>query len=349
MKLLLEDLGTLAVQGQGLTLREAMSTVDSGGHQFALVLTSEGNLIGVVTDGDLRRALLKGAQLSSPLEPHINNSPITTLSHDPAQAARLARIKGVRQVVLGEIGKPPTGVFVLESSSTDTLLPPVMIMAGGKGVRLRPLTLETPKPLVEVGGVPILHRILESLSSGGASQVLISLNYMAEKIRRSVGDGEKFGLNISYLEEKEPLGTAGPLHFASKIENASTLIVLNADLLVDVDYSLLTRHHHEHENSLTIGVKQHITEIPYGVVRVEDQTVLGITEKPTVPSLVSAGVYCIDRSLFPESDQPQPKDMPDLINEAISSGYRVGAFPIHRRWIDIGTPKDLERANEIFG
>jgi dTDP-glucose pyrophosphorylase len=252
------------------------------------------------------------------------------------------------KVIFGNIGAPPLGIFALDANLDDLKLPPVLIMAGGQGLRLRPITESKPKPLIEIAGKPILHRILYSLHESGFKEVFMSINYLGNQIKESVGDGSAFGLNVTYLLEESPMGTAGSIGLVSKIAPPGTLLVMNADLVVDLDFTELVEEHEKNKNEITIVVKENITNIPFGVIKIVENTVVGVEEKPSYTDLISAGVYCISGNITSKITT-SPLDMPDLINGTIASGKRVGAFPIHRRWIDIGSHADLKLAQETMG
>jgi NDP-sugar pyrophosphorylase family protein len=296
----------------------------------------------------VRRALLRGGNLSDKAKEIVNRNPVCIASKSLANSRLLARKSSVSQIILGKIGSPPKGIYISDDNHLPTKTPPVLIMAGGLGSRLGSLTKKTPKPLISVGGEPIIHRILHSLAGFGFQEVFISVNYLAEQIVASVADGSSFGLKVRYVFEDEPLGTAGAIGRIQDLENFDSLIVMNADLVVDLDYSKLLEYHSEKGFDLTVVARENVTQIPFGVLRVENGLVIGIDEKPSYADFISAGVYVLSRNIFgiiPDI----AIDMPDLVNEAAASEYKIGAFPIHLHWIDIGNPQDLDRAEQHFG
>jgi dTDP-glucose pyrophosphorylase len=325
-----------------------MQGIDKGGIKAVILLDGCGNISGLLTDGDVRRALLGGFSLDSSAHQFVNREPLCSPHDSISHARMIAKANSVSLVLYGTVGSKPMGVFLTDTSFTHGNLPPILIMAGGKGLRLRPLTDHIPKPLIEIAGVPVLHRILYSLADQGFTKVYISVNYLAEKIKTSIGKGEKFGLSIDYLLENNPLGTAGSIALLAKENLQSDLIVMNADLIVDLNFFDLFFEHSDSTNDLTIVVREIVTNVPYGVVQLEDGNVVGITEKPSYTDLISAGVYCVSQKTR-ELICSTPMDMPDLISNAISENLKVGAFPIHREWIDIGSPGDLDRANLTLG
>jgi dTDP-glucose pyrophosphorylase len=341
---IISDIKNLCVNSSTASLKEVLSAIDVGGHQIALFLENDGTLIGVMTDGDVRRALLKGFALDSPAERFINRDPVCVGHKKIEFAERLARKAGVNAVVIGEKGQEPEGLFV--AGRRSYAMPPVFILAGGKGLRLRPATETVPKPLIPVGGKPILHRLLENLASQGFEKFYISVNYLAQKIKESLGTGDSFGIDIEYVSESVPLGTAGSLGLLENREKIENLLVLNADLLVDVDFTSLIRSHVVEGNAITIGVREHQSTIPFGVIEMESERVKSIVEKPTSFHLISAGIYCVSNGILTAIERNH-LDMPNLIEKAIFEERKVGAFLIHRDWIDIGRPEDLERANSL--
>jgi len=344
---LIKRLDSLVTSEGSLTLRAAMQVIDRGSLQTALVVDHNGNLAGILTDGDVRRALLMGASLEDSAFPAINRHPICVSEDSLGKARELAARKEVSLIILGEIGAPPVGIYVLKPRFADQTMPPALLMAGGKGVRLRPLTLDKPKPLIEVAGIPILHRVLNTLSSNGFTKVFLSVNYLGDQVELSIGDGYDFGLEVEYIHEEEPMGTAGSLGLLPNFADFQDLLVMNADLLAEIDFSGFIMEHRLNNNDFTVAVREHLTQVHFGVIRITNGMVAGVQEKPNYSDLVSAGIYCLSSSL--SSLIPNgPMDMPDLINSAISNGKKVGAFPIHRSWIDIGSHGDLERANTLL-
>ena len=340
---ILRDLSSVTAPHDS-TLRELMAVIDNSGLQVVLVVNELGNLVGLASDGDLRRGLLSGYSLDDLALPLLTTSPVccdeSSLDHLPS----IARTSGVRRVVIGCVGSPPVGLYLVEGDTVSKVeLPPAMIMAGGKGVRLRPITLETPKPLIEVGGTPIIHKILASLQEAGFSKAFISINYLGQQVRDSVGDGTSFGLTITYVEENEPLGTAGAISLLPERDKNQGLLIMNGDLLVNMNFSELVKEHQRNNFDITVAARQHLTQVPYGVIRAKNGIVDEVVEKPNHSDLISAGIYCLSAAAV-NSVNMSPLDMPTFINQMISKGLKIGAFPIHESWIDIGSPDDLQAA-----
>jgi NDP-sugar pyrophosphorylase family protein len=221
----------------------------------------------------------------------------------------------------------------------------VVIMAGGEGRRLGPLTRELPKPMLQVGGKPILEIILEQCIEAGFRDFYLTVNYLKNHIQNHFEDGSRWRVNIQYIEEDKPLGTAGPLSLLPSVPD-HPLLVLNGDVLTRVDYGRLLHFHSEQEAAATLCVREHTTQIPYGVVRIDDVVVEAMEEKPVLSHYVNAGIYLLEPWLLDLVPSDQFFDMPQLLEKALAHQYRVGAFPIHEYWLDIGLPETLDRAHQ---
>jgi len=346
---LIVDLQNLTAREDSLTIKAALEHIDRGAQQIVIVVDGDGHLRGVLTDGDIRRALLRGLSMQDSALAIMNINPVCTDDTLPGLAHQTATRHEVTRVVVGSIGQPPKGLWVVDSVVTDTKkMPPALLMAGGKGVRLRPLTYQTPKPLIEVAGTPVLHRVLNSLYKNGFEHVFLSVNYLAEKIEASIGDGSEFGLTVQYVREQEAMGTAGSISLVPDVQQFEDLLIMNADLIVDMDFHYFIKDHRESDNDLTVAVHEHVTQIPFGVVRMKDGLLTAVQEKPIYNDLVSAGIYCVSNRVTSQIAN-SPLDMPELINSSISRGQKVGAFSTHRSWIDIGNREDLSRASAFLG
>ncbi|SEK59262.1 nucleotidyltransferase family protein [Ectothiorhodospira marina] len=329
------------------TVREAISVIDRGAAQIALVVDHDAHLLGTVTDGDIRRALLRGEGLETPIEEVMHRGfrslPVTATEED---ALNLMRHEVIHQIpVIDDTGRV-VRLFLLEELIKPKKRPnPVVIMAGGKGERLKHLTSDCPKPMLPVGGKPILEIILEQCIKAGFREFYFSVNYLKEQIQDHFGNGESWQVNIQYIEEDKPLGTAGALSLLPAMPE-HPLLVLNGDVLTRVDYGRLLHFHSEHEAAATLCVREHTTQIPYGVVRMDDVMVHAMEEKPVLSHYVNAGIYLLDPSLLKLVPSDQFFDMPQLLEKAMAQQYRVSAFPIHEYWLDIGLPETLDRAHQ---
>jgi dTDP-glucose pyrophosphorylase len=339
-----EKAKNLCIQNQNSTIRDVLATIESGGLQICLFVDASYNLIGIMTDGDVRRAILEGATLDSQANEFVNTDPVCIESLSPSAASTIAKNKNVNHVIVGSVGSQIEGVYS-NIAKPSTELPAAFIMAGGKGERLRPITNKVPKPLVEVGGVPLIHRLLRDLAEKNCRNVFISVNYLADQIVNSIGDGSNFGLNVNYLYEEAPLGTAGSLSLLNAQIESEQLIVLNADLLVNPDYEALVAAHRDSKSAITLAVREHITQIPFGVIHLEKGSVRAIEEKPSLTHLVAAGIYVLERQVL-MGLKTEYMDMPEFIEKIISEGKRVTVYQLFHGWIDVGRPEDLQRAND---
>jgi len=331
------------------SIREAILCIDRGNVQIALVADELGKLLGTVTDGDVRRGLLRGLSLTDPVAEVMNKAPITA---GPAEdrSAILAQMKRklVHQVPLvddrGSLVGLETLDELLQPGRRET---PVVLLAGGLGMRLRPLTEDIPKPMLRIGEKPILESILASFIEYGFCKFYFAVNYKADLIERHFGDGARWDVQIEYVREAETLGTAGPLSLLPEL-SGEPVVVMNADILTRVNFSHLLDFHRKSDAAATVCVREHRHIVPYGVVDMQDSLLTRIDEKPVYRSMVSAGIYVLEPHTFRHLPRGAHCDMPSLLQSLIDRGMRTAGFPIHEFWLDIGRLEDLERANEYF-
>lgn len=335
------------------TIREAISTIDAGGIQTALVLTLDNILLGTVTDGDIRRAILKGLPLETDIQEIMNTQP-TIARHGDSQDNILVTMKltGHRHIpVLDNNNRVIDVAFLEDLIQTDELENWVILMAGGLGTRLRPLTEDCPKPLLKIGNKPILETILENCRNHGFKKFYISINYKAEMVKKHFGDGSRWGVQIKYIEEQKRMGTAGALGLLEE-KPSKPILVMNGDLLTKVNFQHLLDFHKEHNAQATMCVREYHFQIPFGVVDITDQRITSITEKPSQRFLVNAGIYVLEPATLELIPTDTFFDMPDLFKWLIERGLTAAAFPIREYWVDIGQLPDLEQARgeykEIF-
>ena len=330
----------------GATIREAIEAIDAGAIEIALVVDPERRVLATVSDGDVRRALLAGAGLDDVVERVQHDKPITApAGTDPAELVRMMTEHGIEQIPLLQDGRVVDVAFLRELVA-QPVGNPVVLMAGGEGRRLRPLTDATPKPMLQVGDRPLLETVLGQVKQAGFSKVLMAVNYRANIIEDHFGDGAAMGLDISYVREERALGSAGALQLIRE-ELDQPFIVMNADLLTNVNLGALLRFHLQETNLITIGVRQCLIEVPYGVVDIEGPRVLGLQEKPQLSFFVNAGIYAVS----PDAFALLPPDvsvvnMTDLIDTALAQQDRVGCFPIREYWLDVGQLSDYDRAHD---
>ncbi len=336
------------------SIRDAIRTIDEGAIRIALVVDGENRLLGTVTDGDIRRGILHGVALEESVTRVMNRHP-TTARADEGRDTILERMKQTRlhqiPVVDGQ-GRLVTVEILdelLQARHRDNW---VMLMAGGLGSRLRPLTDECPKPLLKVGSKPLLEIILENFLEYGFRKFYISVNYKAEMVKEHFGDGSRWGIEIRYVHEDQRLGTAGALSLLPELP-ALPLIVMNGDLLTKVNFQHLLDFHAEHRARGTMCVREYDFQVPYGVVRIDHHRILGIDEKPVQRFFVNAGIYVLEPEVLDLIPPATYFDMPELFTNLIGRKQETAVFPIREYWLDIGHMEDFARANgdfpEVFG
>jgi dTDP-glucose pyrophosphorylase len=328
-----------------MTVRQAVKVIDSGALQIALVVDNEDRLIGTVTDGDIRRGILNGYSLDADIVGLMNTQPLFVRPEDDRHTIMLLmKQRRIHQIpLLDQNGR------VLGIESIDELLQPtrrenwVVLMAGGLGSRLRPLTDQCPKPMLMIGDRPILETILENFIDQGFYKFYISVNYMAERIKSYFGNGSRWGVEIRYLEENKRLGTAGALTLMPTCPN-EPFFVMNGDILARVNFLAMLDFHNLHRSMATMGVRQFTHTIPYGVVRLDGHSLVDIVEKPQDKVFVSSGIYLLSPEVVQKIPEDVFFDMPTLFQELVNEGWQISGFPIHEYWIDIGRIEDLEQA-----
>jgi dTDP-glucose pyrophosphorylase len=328
------------------TIREAIRAIDDSALQIALVVDGEQCLVGTVTDGDVRRGLLRGVALDTVVADIMNRRPAScpaALGRDAALA--VMRSADVKQVPLLDTAGHVVGLEivgdVVKRTQRDNW---VVLMAGGLGQRLRPLTEDCPKPMLSVGGRPILEIILENFARQGFSRFFLSVNYKAEMVRRHFGDGTRWDVHIDYLEEREKLGTAGALGLLPE-RPSEPVIVMNGDVLTDINFGSMLDFHLEQRATATMAVREHTVEVPFGVIDLADDYLAGVTEKPRYSWFVNAGVYVVGPRVVDLVERGKAVDMPNLLERVLAGDERIAAFPVREYWRDIGRLEDFERAN----
>jgi len=334
-------------------IREAMQIIDTTAIQIALVTDEQSRLVGVITDGDIRRGLLKAISLEEPVHLIMNqNFTSVGLYTSRGEILRLMKLRVLRQIpVLDDQGR------VVDLKILEDLIKPVpkdnwvVLMAGGLGSRLRPFTDTCPKPLLKVGNKPLLETILENFMAYDFHKFYISVNYKAEMIEAYLGNGSRWGIIINYLREAERLGTAGALGLLPE-KPAQAVIVMNGDVLSNVNLQHFLDFHQSHEAKASMCVWDYHVKVPYGVIKTDQHRLIGIDEKPIQRFFVNAGIYVLEPAVLDFIPKNTHLDMPDLFALLINKGYETAAFPIREYWMDIGRLDDFEKANgeyhEVF-
>lgn len=333
------------VVGPGATIRDGMEALNRSGLEVALVCEEDGRLVGVITDGDIRRALLRGDTMEAPID-RAANAKFTAVGPDVkrSEAVQIMFRSGFKCLpVVDAAGKlidlHTLWVAMLSQESPSW----AVIMAGGKGTRLGELTRAIPKPMIPIGDRPILERIIQLLVSHGIRRVFLSVNYMSDMIEDYFGDGERFYCKISYLRESEPLGTAGPLRMLPG-KPSHPLVVMNGDLLTNINLGRFLAFHESGQFAATMALRRHVMNIPFGVARVEGSQVRSIAEKPELTYDINAGIYALSPDALDLIPPEGPFPMTGLMQACLDGDLGVGAYPMHESWHDIGLPEQLEQA-----
>lgn len=326
------------------TLLETMKIIDDSSLQFALVVDEENHLLGTVTDGDIRRSILRGEKLTVEISKVMNNSPTYVKDGQSRKKYyRLMQSKKLKQLPVVDNNYKIIDVLFLDkviSKNENT----VVLMVGGLGTRLRPLTNDIPKPMLQVGGKPILETIIEGFKQYGYTNFILSVNYKKEVIQNYFQDGSPFDVNISYIEETKRLGTAGALSLITSKPSRS-IFVMNGDLLTQVNFEQLMQFHTENKSLATMCVREYEYQIPYGVIETNGTSLVTIKEKPVHRSFVNAGIYVLSPEALNYIPKDQFFDMPELFQKLVDSMEKTSVFPIREYWLDIGRIDDFKKAN----
>jgi NDP-sugar pyrophosphorylase family protein len=314
-----------------------------------LVVDSNRNLLGTVTDGDIRRALLNGFTFSDMVEKVMFCYPVVVSDMtDLTRTLELMRLHKLRQLpIVNNIGSV-VGLHVWE----DLIAPPskanyFMIMAGGLGKRLHPLTSNFPKPLLKVAGKPILERIIDQAKESGFVNILMSIHFKGELIKDYFGDGKRFGVNIEYIHENKPLGTAGSLGLLKNVPDLP-IIITNGDVLADVNFNDILDFHQKCRASASMVVHRYDWQHPFGVVKLNGIEIAAIEEKPIKRTNVNSGIYVLNPEVIKTVKADKRCDMPDIFKKLMKTKEKVVAFPMHEDWLDLGCHADLSKAKKKF-
>ncbi len=339
------------VLGEHASIMEAIATIDKTDARIALVVDSNGKLIGSATDGDIRRGLLRGESLEAPIRSIMHTSPHALPLKTPRERILgLMESAGIRQIpLLTEAGRI-AGIVTYDDLLGFYHEPrpnPVVIMAGGKGKRLLPITTDIPKPMVTVGNKPILEWIIKRFLHQGFHEFHLAVNYLGHMIEQYFGDGERFGCRINYIREKEFLGTAGALSLLPSMPK-HPVIVTNGDILASVDFGDVVDFHAVSNATATVCARAHQIEVPYGVLQVKDGCLASIIEKPVYEDLISAGMYVLTPEVLATIPKGVNTDMPSVLTNLIKDDRRVAVYALQEEWMDIGRHDDLEQAKKQY-
>ena len=339
-----------AITIQSVTpLREAMRTLDSTGQKIVIITDSSNRVIGTCTDGDIRRALLRDLTLDAEIASAMNVNPtIAQETSTNADILALMRRENIMQIpVVDADGVLLRLVSMTEPASEADSDIPIVLMAGGLGQRLRPLTDSCPKPMLPIAGRPLLERIIERFGVLGFNKFFISINYLGHQIEEHFGTGVRHDVNVSYLREVKKLGTAGALSLLPA-NIKGPIIVMNGDLITEFDFRQLVESHRNSGALATMCTREHRTSIPFGVVEHEGDQYQSTVEKPTLVHQINAGVYCISAEALEYVPAEEFYDMPQLFADLMKAEKPCAVHKISDLWYDIGTVQEYERAQRLF-
>lgn len=335
-------------------LVDAVRAIEASRRRIAVVVDEAGRLLGTLTDGDVRRCLLVGGGLETPVSKAMNKEPLSApVGSADSYLLDLMRRGNIMAVPLldsnGRFQQLVHLVDLMPSRQADDAsgFEFAVIMAGGEGIRLRPITESIPKPMVDIAGVPLLERQIDRLAKAGIDRVYISVNYLSQVIEDHFGDGRDIGIDIRYLREQKKLGTAGAL-FLLPERPVRPIIVMNGDILTTSDFGSLLSFHEHHAAQITVASVDYHINIPFGVIYADGPYVKDLAEKPSQRYLCNAGIYAVSPEALDLLPAGEYFNMTDMVGACLGAGRAVSVFPLHEYWSDIGTPKDLENARNYF-
>ena len=332
-----------------VTIRVAIEKINNNGLQFLVVVDMNGELVGSVSDGDIRRGFLSGLSLEDPISDVMNKSPISSNTDtNIADLRSQCQLHKIKFIPLVSDKNKLISVYQEQMVQDQTFLENAFfIMAGGKGKRLRPFTEDCPKPMLHVNGLPMLHHILNRAIEARFYRIYISINYLGDVIKDYFGDGSKFGVQITYIEETKPLGTGGALSIFSGDEGLP-FVVTNGDVMSGVDYGALLTDHSASKSPATMVVKQHGIQNPFGTVSFADSKIISFEEKPIYLSHINAGIYALSPEVLKLVPKNRYFDMPGVFELLIKEGKEPSVYLLYEDWNDIGKPGDLAMVREKY-
>lgn len=337
------------------SLYDAIKAIEATDKRLAVVLSIEKLVVGTLTDGDIRRHILSNYSLGDTVENAMNNKPvIANVNLSDSELKSILRNNNIRSIPL--VDKKNKYIRTLHENeliNDDSKLlqenfSAAVIMAGGEGRRLRPLTNQVPKPMVDINGIPLLERQIRKLSKMGIPEIYISINYLGDIIQTHFEDGSKFGTKILYLKETKKLGTAGALALLPEFKKNQEILVMNGDILTASDFINLFHFHKDHNASITLSAIDYHIDIPFGVIKQKLSRVESIIEKPSQHFFCNAGIYALSSNILNKIPNNSFFNMTDLIDKCLLEKDEVSVFPVHEYWSDIGTVEDLNKARKIF-
>lgn len=327
------------------TLEDIVNNMNNSSFKIVLIVNKNNQLVGTVSDGDIRRGLLKGLDLHSSIEQIVHRGALVVPPGMGSEMVlKIMTANKIQQVPIVDEKLQIVGLHIWDEIASPPARQNLMvIMAGGKGTRLLPLTENCPKPLVEVAGKPMLEHIIIRAKNEGVSHFLIAINYLGHMIEDYFGDGSKFGVNIDYIREETPLGTAGALSLLVS-RPKTPFIVTNGDLITDISYGDLLDFHKHHNAIATMAVRSYEWQHPFGVVQTRGVNIIGFKEKPITRSHINAGIYVLSPEALDGLIKNEPFDMPSLFVHLQEQSKTTVAYPMHEPWLDLGMPEELKKA-----
>lgn len=331
------------------SILEVLQIIDKSSKQLAIVVDENKKLLGTISDGDIRRALLKNVSLNESVKNiYFKNPTIASINNSKEEIINICRTKKIHQIPIVDVNGNLIGLEILdELISKKEKSNKVILMVGGLGTRLRPLTENTPKPMLKVGNKPILQTIVEKFAEYGYINIIMCVNYKSQVIQDYFGNGSNFGVNIQYVFEKRRMGTAGALSLLGE-NPKEPFFVMNGDLLTNVNFEHLHDYHISNNAMGTMCVREYDFQVPYGVVNIENSRILSIEEKPIQKFFVSAGIYMLSPETLAYIPKNQFYDMPTLFENLISKNFNAISFPLREYWLDIGRMEEYQRANKEY-
>lgn len=332
-----------------VTVKEALAALEASSTKILLLVDEDGKLAGTATDGDIRRAILKSVDMSAPVSEIYNPDPVTvTEGFNPGAVKSLMRDRNVRYIPVVTEGGKLLGLYNdKDQPKPEELDVPVVLMAGGLGRRLMPLTATCPKPLLTLGDKPILEHIIDRFKAQGFKRFYISVNYLGHMIEEHFGTGKHLGVEISYLREHKRLGTGGALSLLPN-NMGYPFIVMNGDLITDLDFNALVGQHLSTGAAATMCVREYMVSIPFGVVKLHGSNYIDTEEKPTYTHHINAGIYCLSRDALETIPEDEFYDMPSVFEDLTKANKPCSVHVMRDRWLDVGHLSDYEKADKQF-
>ena len=328
-------------------IRRVLEILDCEGKAIAIAVDKNKKLLGTITDGDIRRALLRGISIEEPIEKIIHYNPIVARNSLTKEELKDIFIKNAIQqlLIVNEDGELVNLISINEILLHEGKENTVIIMAGGLGTRLKELTIEIPKPMLKIGQDPMLQHIINNFKKYGYNKILLSVNYKAEIIENYFQDGYAYGVKIEYIKEHKRLGTAGGIKLAKEYID-KPFFVMNGDIFTNLNVENMMEYHVEKGFDITVATRIHSFQVPYGVINTENNSIKELKEKPIVEYLINAGVYCLNPSLLEYIPEDEYFEITDLINLSIQKGLKIGNYEIKEYWMDIGKLEDYNKVNK---